>query len=171
MIQSCLPANVSRAQVRAAASTRSAGVPGGIDRMMATLCVPFGVDRPRDAELRRLELLGINGSAGPVSVPLSVYLCPFYVTPPAWRTVAFAWRFGSALVTAAVAGVVGALVGFVRRRPWKAFFCISVWHIPTSNSFSERSHNLTIISHYNMTHRVEQQSLFAMKMFFFWCSS
>ena len=31
----------------------------------------------------------------------------------AWRTVAFGWRFGSALVTAAIASVVGVLVGFV----------------------------------------------------------
>ena len=35
------------------------------------------------------------------------------VVGTAWRTVAFGWRFGSALVTAAVAGVVGLLVGLV----------------------------------------------------------
>ncbi len=31
----------------------------------------------------------------------------------AWRTLAFGWRFGSGLVVAAVAGIVGILVGFV----------------------------------------------------------
>ena len=31
----------------------------------------------------------------------------------AWRTVAFGWRFGFALVTAALGGIVGVLVGFV----------------------------------------------------------
>ena len=35
------------------------------------------------------------------------------VLSAAWRTVAFGWRFGSALVSAAVASVVGALIGLV----------------------------------------------------------